>query len=455
MTPAHGPDDFEAMARRLVADEANVFWLDAGPDATDGWSYLGRGTRTLSARGGVVRVGGDVTGSDVLTTLSQLVENAAASDPAAASDQAAASGGPMFRGGWVGVLGYEYGAGLVGVPRSTSDLPDALFVECDLLWSLDHRTGAVTRILGDDTTLADMSGRPAVPPSSDAPSGAGPTVHWRHDRVGYMSAIAASLDAISRGDAYQVCLTNEAIVETPADPFEVYLRLRRENPAPHGCFLRIDDVAVAGCSPERFLAVSSDGAVETRPIKGTRRRDPDPHVDAELASELRSDEKERAENLMIVDLMRNDLGRVAALGSVDVPDLFAVESYPSVHQLVSTVTAQLAPGLTGIDAVRASFPAGSMTGAPKHRAMSLLHDLEGGPRGLYAGAIGWFGADGAVDLAMVIRSIVFADGMARIGTGGGITALSDPSREVDETLLKARPLLAALGAPATLPDPSA
>jgi aminodeoxychorismate synthase component I len=443
--------DVEETARALVAAEPHVFWLDAGPDATTGMSYLGSGRRVLTARDGVVLVDGEVVEGDVLAVLETLLVDSPTGDGPSTENRT--SKGPIFRGGWVGVLGYEYGARLVGVAAATGDLPDALFVECDTLWAVDHATGRMDRILG--TATAPPVGHRG---DLDAPTTSGDTrdarasASWRHDRHAYRKAIESSLGSITRGDAYQICLTNEIRVETDADPFEVYVRLRRDNAAPYGSFLRIGDVSIAGCSPERFLAVAPDGRLETRPIKGTRRRDPDPDRDAALSAELRSDPKERAENLMIVDLMRNDLGRVAELGTVDVPDLFAVESYPSVHQLVSTVVGRLAPGLTGIDAVRASFPAGSMTGAPKHRAMSILHDLEGGARGLYSGVIGWFGRDGAMDLAMVIRTIVFAGGEARIGTGGGITALSDPDREIDETLLKARPLLAALGASATLPD---
>jgi anthranilate/para-aminobenzoate synthase component I len=191
--------------------------------------------------------------------------------------------------------------------------------------------------------------------------------------------------------------------------------------------------------------VEPDGTVATKPMKGTRPRAADPAADAALRAELHASEKERAENLMIVDLMRNDLGRIAELGTVRVPHLLEVEEYPHVHQLVSTVTARLRHPLTALDAVRSAFPAGSMTGAPKLSAMTILHGLERGPRGVYSGAFGCLGADGTADLAMVIRSIVVTPEGASIGTGGGITALSQPDEEIEETRVKARALIAARG----------
>ncbi len=448
MTPATpssgGPEETRAAARRfadlardLVATERNVFWLDAGEGATSGVSYLGAGARVLLSRDGRTTVDGRPVAGDAIAALRPAL-----------ADAPTGPGGHPFRGGWVGWFSYEYGADLVGVPRAQTDLPDALLVQPDRLWAFDHGSGTVEQVL--------TTAREPVPPvarATSAPSSSArpqpPTVTWRHDRAAYLSAIEACQAAIARGDAYQVCLTNEARVSDPGDAFEAYERLRASSPAPHGAFLRIGDVAVASSSPERFLRVDGRRVV-TRPIKGTRPRGADSASDAALARELRSDEKERAENLMIVDLMRNDLGRVARLGSVEVEELFSVESFSSVHQLVSTVAAVLDDDRDALDALAASFPAGSMTGAPKHRAMTILAGLESGPRGAYAGTFGWIGADGGLDLAMVIRSIVFAGGEARIGTGGGITALSKPESEVAETLLKARPLLAALGLPAEL-----
>jgi anthranilate synthase component 1 len=224
-----------------------------------------------------------------------------------------------------------------------------------------------------------------------------------------------------------------------------YLALREASPTHHGGYLRFGDTALLSASPEQFLAVSPTGLVRTKPIKGTRPRGETVARDLELRAELEGSEKERAENVMIVDLMRNDVGRIAEVGSVEVRHLLAVESYAQVHQLVSTVEGRLAAGLTGVDAVAACFPAGSMTGAPKLSAMRILHGLEAGPRGVYSGCFGYFGLDGAVDLAMVIRSIVLDPDGASVGAGGGITALSVPEEELAEVRLKAAALLAALG----------
>ncbi|MGP5082988.1 anthranilate synthase component I family protein [Corynebacterium variabile] len=224
----------------------------------------------------------------------------------------------------------------------------------------------------------------------------------------------------------------------------MYTALRRDNPAPFASFLRLPGVTVMSTSPERFLRVSVDGLVTSSPIKGTRPVGDTGEEDLRIRAELQRSEKDRAENLMIVDLVRHDLGRVAAPGTVQVPELFSIESYATVHQLVSTVTARLGEGHTGVDAVRASFPPGSMTGAPKERTMRILEELEDAPRGVYSGAVGYFSLDGAVDLSVVIRTLVAVgtEGQRRLsyGVGGAVVAQSDPDAEYDETVIKARPV---------------
>ncbi|HEU4850437.1 MAG TPA: anthranilate synthase component I family protein, partial [Terrimesophilobacter sp.] len=279
-----------------------------------------------------------------------------------------------------------------------------------------------------------------------------PSAVWAHPDADYLAMIETCQRSITAGDAYQLCLTTEVRLDAHPDPVDTYLRLRELSPSHHGGFVRIGGVSLLSSSPEQFLSVSAPEPgpggriVESKPIKGTRRRGTTPEEDAALRAELLSSDKERAENLMIVDLMRNDIGRISEVGSVTVPGLLAVETYAQVHQLVSTVRGVLAAGLDPVDAVAACFPAGSMTGAPKHSAVLTLDELERRPRGIYSGAFGYFGLDGRIELAMVIRSIVLdADG-ATIGTGGGITALSVPEEELEEVRIKAAALLRVLGA---------
>ena len=267
-----------------------------------------------------------------------------------------------------------------------------------------------------------------------------------HSDEEYLGLIEKAKEAIARGDAYQLCLTNQLTVETATDPYAVFLELRKTNPAPYSSYMRFGDVSLVSSSPEQFLRVHESGVVSSKPIKGTRKRSSDEAEDNRLIEELRTNEKERAENLMIVDLMRNDLGKVSEPSDVVVSKLFDVESYASVHQLVSTIEARLKPGLNVFDAIRASFPAGSMTGAPKIRAMEILSDLEEGPRGLYSGCFGYISYKGAADLGMTIRTLVFEGGKATLGIGGGITIDSDSQAELEETKLKARALLMSLGA---------
>jgi aminodeoxychorismate synthase component I len=276
------------------------------------------------------------------------------------------------------------------------------------------------------------------------PDGESGAVSLRHSDEEYLALIEKCKEHIAKGDVYQLCLTNQLTVDTSSDPFAVFLKLRKSNPAPYSSYIRLGSVSLVSSSPEQFLRVSGD-VVSTKPIKGTRPRGKDEASDKALALELVSNEKERAENLMIVDLMRNDLGKVSNPSDVVVSKLFDVESYATVHQLVSTVSAILKPGLGVFDAVAACFPAGSMTGAPKIRAMEILQELEAGPRGLYSGCFGFISFTGDADLAMTIRTIVFENGLATIGIGGGITIDSVAAEELAETKLKARALLQALG----------
>lgn len=275
------------------------------------------------------------------------------------------------------------------------------------------------------------------------------TASLRHQSGEYLQMISRAQKSIAAGDVYQICLTNQIRIETDLDSLVTFIELRKSHSTPYAAFLQIGKTSIASISPEQFLKVSSDRKLSSKPIKGTRPRHPDFAKDDEIARELASNSKERAENLMIVDLMRNDFSQVSEPDSVTVSRLFDIESYSTVHQLVSTVESRLADGATAIDAFRACFPGGSMTGAPKPRAIELIREFELGPRGIYSGAIGYFGANGSAEFGMVIRTLVFeqteSGQVVTLGVGGGITIDSDPELELQETQLKAQALLAVLG----------
>jgi anthranilate/para-aminobenzoate synthase component I len=266
------------------------------------------------------------------------------------------------------------------------------------------------------------------------------------DPAEYRELVQESRDAIAGGRFFEVCLTQEFLGNTSADGRELYDLLRRRNPAPMGAYLRVDDLEVLCTSPERLVSVTAAGEIETRPIKGTRPRSSDESTDRHLREALAASPKDRAENTMIVDLARNDLGRVCITGSVAVPELCVVESYASVHHLVSTVRGQLAPGTTPADVIRACFPGGSMTGAPKVEAMKMIAEHERSQRGIFSGAIGWIGDDGAMDLNIVIRTIIKQGERVSLHTGGAVTSDSDPDAEYAETMDKARVLAESVAA---------
>jgi para-aminobenzoate synthetase len=263
-------------------------------------------------------------------------------------------------------------------------------------------------------------------------------------REQYLADILRCQAALAAGESYEVCLTDQISTSASPEPFELYRVLRRTNPAPFAAYLKLGELAVLSSSPERFLSVDRQRRVQARPIKGTTSRSADPVEDEALRSELTHDEKTYAEHLMIVDLLRNDLGRVCEVDSVRVPELMVVEDYATVHQLISTVTGVLERERTPVQCVRACFPGGSMTGAPKLRTMSIIDETERVARGVYSGGLGYFGLDGSVDLSIVIRTIVLRPGATTIGAGGAIVMQSDPEDEFDEILLKARAPMAAI-----------
>jgi para-aminobenzoate synthetase len=370
-----------------------------------------------------------------------------------------------FHLGYVGYLGYELKSETGGQAVYAADTPDAalLFVDRMLALDLAERTCYVLALSeGDEHAEADawldavarrLSSLPTENTAPVAAAFAGRTmidphltelVELRHDKSGYLKRIDECLEEIRDGESYEICLTNMVTTRAEIDPLRTYAHLRGLSPVPYGALLDFPDVAVLSASPERFLTVGTDRVAESKPIKGTRPRDPSPERDDALRRDLSSNEKDRAENLMIVDLLRNDLNRVCEAGSVHVPRLFQVETYAPVHQLVSTIRGTLRPEESVVGCVRAAFPGGSMTGAPKIRTMEIIDRLEQGPRGVYSGALGWFSLSGAADLSIVIRTLVAAHGRVSFGVGGAIVALSDPEAEFEETAVKSRAMIAAL-----------
>jgi para-aminobenzoate synthetase len=354
-----------------------------------------------------------------------------------------------FDCGFAGYLGYELKADCDGDAAHEASTPDAAFVFADRLIAFDHAErqtwllclsqpdGAADaeRWLEETSLrLASLPPVPELPPPNDEPA----EFHVRRPRERYLADIAACERRLRAGETYEVCLTNKVVAEAAVEPLELYRALRRANPAPFGAFLRFGEVAVLSSSPERFLRIGRDRGIEARPIKGTSRRGETAAEDASLAAALAAGEKSRAENVTIVDLMRNDLGIVCEAGSVHVPELMRVETYETVHQLVSTVRGRLRGDVSAPDCVRACFPPGSMTGAPKKRTMEILDELEGEARGPYSGAIGYLGLGGGCDLSVAIRTIVLDGESIEIGAGGAIVLDSDPEEEYEEMLLKAR-----------------
>ena len=365
---------------------------------------------------------------------------------------------PFVFGGYVGYFGYELKAELGGAPHHRAEQPDAMFMQADRFLAFDHLHGRtyVVAIAAQEAqsaaqrwvreTLSTLQAMPVrnLLPAPPAPAQVDLERFAATPRSDYARAIERARAYLLAGESYEICLTNRFLLPAPAQEFAFYQRLRRLNPAPYAALLRLPGLTVHSSSPERFLCVGPGGAVETKPIKGTAARHVDPERDAVVRDSLSAEAKTRAENLMICDLLRNDLARVCSPGSVRVPHFMAVESYATVHQLVSTVRGQLRPGLTAIDVVRACFPGGSMTGAPKLRTLEIIDRLEGRARGVYSGALGYLSYGGAADLSIVIRTAVSDGRNVSIGAGGAIVLASDVKSEYEEMLLKADAVARAL-----------
>lgn len=441
------------------------FWLDSAREESpmSVASYVGVVPAQLSPlRVDSARAAAESGREDPFAQL----EAALASAPRVHPDAAAATGLPAgLRGGYVGYFGYEaraamgleHGHPVPGyLPTHEAPTPDSLWLPAVRYLVHEHaRPGRPARswLVGDEPwceaaeRLLSTAGETASDSTPvNTPELAEPLLFPAPAAEAYMDSVRASQHEIYEGNSYEVCLTAQTVAHIPNPSpelfFELYRRQRAHNAAPYAAYLRCGDFSVLSSSPERFLSVDTHRNAQTKPIKGTIARGATPEEDAAAAAWLRTDEKTRAENLMIVDLLRNDLSTVSDPASVRVPVLMGVESYSTVHQLVSTVSSRLREGISAVAAARACFPGGSMTGAPKPSTMQIIEGLEGRARGVYSGALGFVSADGSANLSIVIRTLVAHDeGTVTLAAGGAIVADSDPTAEYEEMLTKLRAAL--------------
>lgn len=441
------------------------FWLDSAREESpmSVASYVGVVPAQLSPlRVDSARAAAESGGEDPFAQL----EAALACAPRVHPDTAAATGLPEgLRGGYVGYFGYEaraamsleHGHPVLGyLPAHEAPTPDSLWLPAVRYLVHEHaRPGRAARswLVGDEPwceaaeRLLSAAGECASEGTPvNTPELTEPLLFPAPAAEAYMDSVRASQHEIYEGNSYEVCLTAQTNARIPNPSpelfFELYRRQRAHNSAPYAAYLRCGDFSVLSSSPERFLCVDTHRNAQTKPIKGTVPRGATPEEDAAAAAWLRTDEKTRAENLMIVDLLRNDLSLVSEPHTVRVPVLMGVESYSTVHQLVSTVSSRLREGVSAVAAARACFPGGSMTGAPKPSTMQIIERLEGRARGVYSGALGFVSADGSANLSIVIRTLVaHDDGAVTLAAGGAVVADSDPAAEYEEMLTKLRAAL--------------
>jgi anthranilate synthase component 1 len=456
--------------RKLGANQPGTFLFESAENGRSWsrWSFIGvRSTAALTATGGEAfwtgtRPVGLPDGGDPLEALRETIE-VLRTDPL--------PGMPPLTGGMVGYIGYDAVRRLERLPVIAEDdlkIPELVMLLATDLAALDHHEGTVTLIANainwdDSTERVDAAYDDAVrrldemttalhtpaPPTAAVFSRPKPEFRRRRSQAEHFAAVEKAKEAIRAGEAFQVVVSQRFEIDTDADALDIYRVLRATNPSPYMYLLRLDGFDIVGSSPESLVTVR-DGKATTHPIAGTRWRSEDPEEDALLEKDLLADHKERAEHLMLVDLGRNDLGRVCKPGSVHVVDFFKVERYSHVMHIVSTVTGELAEGKTAYDAVAACFPAGTLSGAPKPRAMELIEELEPTRRGLYGGVVGYFDFAGDADTAIAIRTALVRDGVAYVQAGGGIVADSDPLSEDNECLNKAGAVLAAVATAQTM-----
>ncbi len=454
-TSSTAPEAFE-----LFQDWPFSFFLDSGmdPQRLGRYSIIGsdpflilrsRGEQVTLIYGGREQI---ATGNPFDVLGQMLGKYAIDSSPA-----------PIpFVGGAVGYFSYDLCHFIERLPSTAIDdldLPECYFAFYDVIIAFDHLENRVyiastgfpeleegKRLRRAKERLDELKALMAKTSHRDTEVSlqqSGVLLHSNFTHEKYVEAVATAREYICAGDIFQVNLSQRFHADLPIAPYDLYRRLRRINPAPFAAYLNFDGVAICSASPERFLRLRGDW-VETRPIKGTRPRGRTPEEDEALARELVQSVKDRAENVMIVDLERNDLGRVCRYGTVRVTELCALERYATVFHLTSTVEGKLRPDKDRIDLLKASFPGGSITGAPKVRAMEIIDELEPTKRSVYTGSIGYLSFNGEMDLNIVIRTFIIKDGRAYFQVGGGIVYDSEPEAEYVETLDKARALIAAL-----------
>ncbi|MBI4330059.1 MAG: aminodeoxychorismate synthase component I [Chloroflexi bacterium] len=448
-------------------DRDHSFFLDSGmdPEKLGRYSFVGsdpflvlktRGKRILVTRGDESHV----LEGNPFDTAGALLSRYSQGRPAAPAPF------PVpFLGGAVGYFSYDLCHFIEKLPSCTVDdlqLPECYLGFYDAILAFDlfsgrsyvvstgfpeeagrGRTGRARERAAELKVLAHQAARcqPVNLPTTASPAGI--TLKSNFSKPGYLEAVEKAREYIISGDIFQVNISQRFEADLAAPPYELYRRLRSVNPAPFACYLNFEDVKIAGASPERFLRLTGDH-IQTRPIKGTRPRGQTPEEDAALARELLTSIKDRAENIMIVDLERNDLGRVCRFGTVRVTERVILETYPTVFHLTSTVEGRLRPGKSFVELLKASFPGGSITGAPKVRSMEIIDELEPTKRSVYTGSVGYIGFNGDMDLNITIRTFLVKGKKAFFQVGGGIVYDSEPEAEYDETLDKARALIRAL-----------
>lgn len=434
---------------RFAEEEMAVFLDSSLQNELGQYSIIGLFPWMTLVNGDKFTVNGEECGQDFETYVKEYLKNHREENPTHL---------PVVSGA-VGYFSYDYGRKKEGVTsrhEETVRIPDCILCFYDVFFVEDHREHRLYVIangkLGDSEEKAEEMVKQIREVTEcmkeehvfkDRTPGGDCPVQANFTKEEYLRAVDDVIRFITEGDIYIMNMTQQLAIRSPGKPYEVFQRLRRNNPSPFGGYFQYGDFQIVCASPERFLRMKK-GHVMTRPIKGTRRRGETREEDAALRQELQDSAKDRSELLMIVDLERNDLNRVCVPGSVKVTELFAVEEYATVFHLVSNVEGDLEEGKTVMDLMEAAFPGGSITGAPKLRAMEIIDELEHGRRNLYTGSIGYLTLDGDCDFNIVIRTALYQEGVYHLGAGGGITCESEPEFEYEETLQKAKAVLEAL-----------